>query len=230
MVTGAALTLRVFPVVWMFNDRHSVLSWPPQLWRLVTNFTVLDRFSLNFLFQQIWLIKYGASYEQGKFLGNAADAIYMLLVGMATTAAVDLAVPTLFGAFWHGPTLVFMLIYLWSKQNATTPVSFFGVITFNGTYLPFALLALDVVQGASPSTGVTGILVGHVYYFLTEVYPRASGRFLLATPEWLARAVAARRLGRPGPRVTVTGAAPAAAHPTDTRFRAFSGSGRRLAD
>lgn len=130
-------------------------------------------------------VQYGAAYESAKFGSNIADAITMLGVGMGTIMGLDLILPSIFGAAIHGPSLIFMFIYLWSKQNPNSMVSFFGLIQFQAVYLPFGLLAIEFVQGASPVTGVLGILAGHLYYFLTEVYPRAYGRTLIQTPTWL---------------------------------------------
>ncbi len=149
----------------------------------------------------------------------------MLLVGMMTILIMDLCVPFAFGSFWHGPSLIFMMLYLWSKQNQNTPVSLFGVINLQAVYLPFALLALDVVQGGSPKSGIVGILAGHVYYFLTDVYPRANGRQFIKTPQWLYRLTYRFGMSQLRP-VTVN----VQHNPSDTRFRAFQGTGRRLAD
>ena len=118
-------------------------------------------------------------------MGNTADALWMLILGMASILALDLVLPFLFGDFFHGASLIFMLLYLWSKHNPNTPVSFFGVINFQAAYLPFAMLVLDMVQGASIKSGAVGIIAGHIYYFLTEVYPQASGRYLIQTPQLL---------------------------------------------
>ncbi|KAH7616042.1 putative Derlin-1 [Nannochloris sp. 'desiccata'] len=226
MFTATLIFLKVLPSAYMFHSWSMVFKLPvPQIWRLVTNFTVVDGFSLNLVFQLVWLIRYGAAYESAKFLGNVADAIYMLLVGMIIILAMDLCVPFAFHAFWHGPSLIFMMLYLWSKQNPNTPISLFGIINLQAVYLPFALLALDVVQGGSPKSGIVGILAGHVYYFLTDVYPRANGRHLIKTPQWLVRLVYRFGLSPVRPiQVNVQH------NPADTRFRAFQGSGRRLAD
>lgn len=181
-------------------------------------------------------------------------------------------------------------VYLWSKQNPQAPVSFFGVIKMTGLYLPFVFLLLEMVQGggerhrllccrasawsqehavaltdSSPWNtevypSMAGILIGHMYYFLTgegpqdasgkplqyigaalraswlaccahpdarytDVYPRASGRTLIYTPQWLARSVHRAGLGQ----VPLAAVGPRP-HPSDSRFRAFAGRGRRLAD
>lgn len=131
-------------------------------------------------------IQYGAAYESAKFLGNTADAITMLLFGMTSIMALDGLLPSFFYAPFHGVSLIFMLLYLWSKQSPTTQVGLFGIIKFQALYLPFALLLLDVVQGANPMSGILGILAGHTYYFLTDVYPHATGRqSMIHTPTWL---------------------------------------------
>ena len=42
---------------------------------------------------------------------------------------LDLCLPFLFHSFFHATTLIFMLVYLWSRQNQNAPVSFFGLLT-----------------------------------------------------------------------------------------------------
>jgi hypothetical protein len=45
----------------------------------------------------------------------------------AVAQALDLIVP-FFRGFFHGGSLIFMLLYLWSKRNPTAPISLFGLI------------------------------------------------------------------------------------------------------
>ena len=100
-----------------------------------------------------------------------------------------------------------------------------GLITLPAIYLPWAFLALAFCGvGGSPSADGAGLLVGHLYYFLTSIHPAAGGRRLLATPAWLVRALAARGVGR------VAAPVAAAAGVGAGGFRAFGGTGRRLAD
>ncbi len=62
------------------------------------------------------------------------------------------------------------------------------------------------------------------YWFLTEVYPLASGRHVVRTPAWLSRLCLQYGIGRvPIQAVNL-------ANPSDAGFRAFSGRGRRLGD
>lgn len=186
LITGLGLFLGVLPVRHLIHVWDKELSLPvPQLWRLFTNFLIIGGPSINYLFQLVWLVRYGAAYESARFGENAADALVMLGVGAATILALDGLLPFLFRGYIHGPSIVFMLIYLWSRENATTMVSFFGIIKLNGQWLPFALMALDMVQGASIAGDIAGILAGHMYYFLTDIFPRAYGRQIITTPTWL---------------------------------------------
>ncbi len=76
-----------------------------------------------------------------------------------------------------------MLVYLWSKENPTARVSFFGLFAVQGLYLPYVLVGWTVLQGGSPVEELRGIVAGHLYYFLTDVYPRSGGPRLIQTPE-----------------------------------------------
>jgi len=130
-------------------------------------------------------VQYGVSYEKSKFLGNAADAITMVGWGMIFILALDGLLPMFFREFFHGEALIFMLLYLWSKQNPATQVSFFGVVKFQALYLPFGMLLIDIAQGASPFIGILGILAGHLYLFFTDMYPGMYGYTPIRTPVWL---------------------------------------------
>lgn len=225
-------------LVALFETRHLLYiyhSWdlifrklPPQVWRLVLNFAFIGKPSMNFLFNLVWLIQYGVAYEKAKFLGNTADSIAMAGWGMLCIILMDLLLPFCRAPF-HGQALIFMLLYLWSKNTPTTEVSFFGVVKFKALYLPFALLFIDVIQGANPFTGLTGIAAGHMYWFGTEVFPDLYGRHIMTTPQWLERLVQ-RRQRQFAPNVTVRSASRTASSTpsTSARFTAFSGKGHKL--
>lgn len=52
-------------------------------------------------------------------------------------------------------------------------------------YLPWAMLALDVIFGSPLVPDFLGILAGHLYYFLTVLHPLAGGKTILQTPVWV---------------------------------------------
>lgn len=77
----------------------------------------------------------------------------------------------------------FVVIYLWAKHNPATRVSFLGIFVFEAVYLPWFYLGLSaLLEPSFPWVDILGIVVGHVAYYLDEVYPRVTGRRLLAAP------------------------------------------------
>ncbi|TXG61962.1 hypothetical protein EZV62_013325 [Acer yangbiense] len=123
-----------------------------QVWRLVTNFFFLGKFSINFGFHLIMIARYGVQLEKGPFQRRTADFLWMMI---------------------------------------------FGALTMLAFYLPWAMLAMDVLFGASLLPDLLGIIAGHLYYFLTVLHPLAGGRNILKTPKWVHKLVGYWRLGEP---------------------------------
>ncbi|CBI32987.3 unnamed protein product, partial [Vitis vinifera] len=82
-------------------------------------------------------------------------------------------------------SLTFMMVYVWSKQNPFIHMSFLGLFTFTAAYLPWVLLGFSVLVGASAWVDLLGMIAGHAYYFLEDVYPRMTGRRPLRTPQFI---------------------------------------------
>ena len=59
------------------------------------------------------------------------------------------------------------------------------ILFVQGFYLPYAMLALDLIFGAPLTPDILGMVVGHLYYFLTVLHPLARGTNLLKTPLWV---------------------------------------------
>lgn len=65
-------------------------------------------------------------------------------------------------------------------------MNFFGLMNFQAPYLPWILFAFSLLLGNSIIVDLMGIVVGHVYYFLEDVFPREQGGFrILKTPQFL---------------------------------------------
>jgi len=254
----------VLPSQYMYHHWPvSLFSFPPfapsvsfpGLHRLLLNFTIIGVPSINFLFNLIWLLKYGVSYEQAAFLGDAAASIWGAMLGMAAILVVDLVLVP-FAMPFHGQALIFQMLYLWSRtQGPEVNVSLFGLITLKALYLPFALFFVDLVQGANPAHGIQGMLAGHLVWFLQNV---VQARWVNEVPAWLrrarwvdmldnlgkGRAPTGTATGRAGSGVRVvdrgarsgagtgtgTSAAPDGVRPSTSSagFRAFSGRGHKL--
>jgi Derlin-2/3 len=187
------------------------------VWRLVSHWVFLGPFSLKFVFEMIWLLQYGNILETQTFQFQPADFVAMLLFGAIILTILALAIPSL-GIFFVASPLVFMLLYVYSRNFPNQQVSIMGLFTVQSFYLPFAFLGITVVMGGNPMLDIMGIVVGHLWWFLTELYPAQGGQNFLATPDLLKQWVANLGIGPP-PRPTES---------TPAGFAAFRGSGRRL--
>ena len=106
------------------------------------------------------------------------------------------AIPFLWDPFL-AVSLVFMLVYVWSREFPNAQINIYGLVQLKAFYLPWAMLALDVIFGSPLTADLLGIIAGHLYYFLTVLHPLASGKYILKTPAWVDKLVARRRIGAP---------------------------------
>ncbi|CAF5157638.1 unnamed protein product, partial [Rotaria sp. Silwood1] len=85
-----------------------------------------------------------------------------------------------------GSSLTIMLVYIWSRRNPYVRMNFFGLFNFQAPYLPWVLFAFSLLLGNSVIFDLMGIIVGHIYYFLEDIFPQQHGGFhILKTPHFL---------------------------------------------
>jgi Derlin-2/3 len=114
------------------------------------------------------LVRHCKSLEQESFHGRSADLLWMLLLGAGTMLAT--APYTKLLLFSH--SLSFMVMYVWARRNPYLRLTIFGIMNFTAPYWPWVNVMFTLLLGASPKANLLGIAVGHVYYFLEDVYPR----------------------------------------------------------
>ncbi|KXZ52745.1 hypothetical protein GPECTOR_8g137 [Gonium pectorale] len=219
--TTAAARFGLLNVYWI------ALLWPRifshfEVWRLVTNFFFMGKFSFNWIIKMLWLLTYGATLETQTYQFEPADFLTLLLFGAGCLLAasgvmlVALGMPVVFGA----DSLVFMLLYVWSRQFPEQQVNIYGLFKVLSFYVPFVFVGIEfLMSGAVPWTSLLGIVAGHLHYYLTVLYPAIGGPRLLTTPVFLKNLLADRGIGR---RVVTHAAA------GQDSFRAFRGRGTRL--
>lgn len=93
--------------------------------------------------------------------------------------------------------LTMMLVYVWSRRNPLVRLNIFGIIEVNAPYLPWVFFAFSFLLGNNMMVDLIGkevftiinclgIFVGHLYYFLEDVYPnQVNGFRILRTPEFM---------------------------------------------
>ena len=124
--------------------------------------------------------------EDSSFRNQTADFIYMLFLGMISLLIIG---PFLRINFL-GSALTFMIVYIWARRNPYVQINFLGVFNFTAPYLPWVFLGFSfAISNTIPINDFLGIVIGHIYYFLQDVYPKNTGRYILKTPFLLKRLV-----------------------------------------
>lgn len=86
---------------------------------------------------------------------------------------------------WESLSMV--IVYVWSQHNRNVIVNFMFGFKFPALYLPAVLGLLEFLLAGDFYGPLVGILVGHTFYFLSEVYVQQN-------PQWRARLRAPRLL------------------------------------
>lgn len=88
-----------------------------------------------------------------------------------------------------GQPLSSTLVYIWSRRNPDTRLSFLGLLVFTAPYLPWVLMAFSLfMHGTVPKDEIMGVVIGHIWYFFTDVYPPLHhGSRPLDPPNWWRR-------------------------------------------
>ncbi|XP_073127976.1 derlin-1.1-like [Henckelia pumila] len=186
LTTGAYhLQLYHYQIIALFYS-HVFLRF--QIWRLITPFFFLGPFSLPFAVRLFTILYYGVQLERGPYDKRTADLVWMYIFG-ALSLLVIAAVPN-FWSMFLGPSLVFVIVYVWSREFPNARVNVHGLFELKGFYVPWYMLAIDLLLGNSLKSGLKGIAAGHLYYFVTVLYPLSSGNNICKTPKWVHKLVA----------------------------------------
>lgn len=129
--------------------------------------------------------------------GQTSDYIFMLLLGMAgillcQTILLPEIIPNsmmYYQHYYYYSELTYYVIYIWSKNHPNQHVNILGIMNIQAPYLPCTYLLMGYALNNGeviPMDIVCGMVVGHIYYYLTCVVPTVlGGRAVLYTPEIL---------------------------------------------
>ena len=91
-----------------------------QIWRLVTHMTIVGSFSFGFLIKLIWIFTYGKTLESVVYEHHPEDYLFLYMFCTACFSVISLLlsplVLNLFPMAISGPSMVMVLVYLWSKE------------------------------------------------------------------------------------------------------------------
>lgn len=203
------------------------LLWPKvytnfEVWRIITSFFCMGPFSINWIFEMIWLLTYGGRLESQTFQFDPAECLLMYLFGGGSVLAVSLLCEVLgvgIKFVFNAGSIIFMLLYVWSRNFPESQVSIYGLFTVMAFHVPFVFVGIQFMLGGIPWSSILGVVVGHLYFYLTVLYPAIGGPRLLRPPLFLRNWLADRGVGT---RVNTHAAT------AQDGFRAFRGRGMRL--
>lgn len=129
----------------------------------------------------MFLYRYSKNLEEDHYRGKTAEYVIFFLFSII----LILIASTILSTIWTSFSFVQVIIYVWSRRNPNTLVSILGYV-FRAPYIPYVFLGLDFFFNQSVMDNFIGLLVGHCYYFLEDVFPRQDGGFkIINTPEIL---------------------------------------------
>ena len=105
--------------------------------------------------------------ERNEFRNKPADYIWFFIFGCSNF----LLWAYVLGLQFLSHCISTMMLYIWARKNPNIPFSFFNVINFRCCFLPIFFLLLVLLSGYDPTMEILGNVVGHIYYYLTDVVP-----------------------------------------------------------
>ncbi|EPY40704.1 Derlin-2/3 [Angomonas deanei] len=173
------------PVEMMFN--HTLIFKGKQYWRLLTTFFYFGPLNVSSLFELHWVYVTSSTIESQYFFHRAKDYSLMLLTGavLLVVARCYKVVDIPFLSMMMETVLVYLLSRLLPDQR---------IIVFFVQEIPMRLLPLIFCLMTLFSYGMhmfkiyfTSLMVGHILWYLLEVFPRISGIGLFQVEHWFER-------------------------------------------
>jgi len=187
---GASVVFPVLGRIGLINGMNMMLFYEPlfhkfQIWRPLTAlvyYPISPMTGFHYLTNLYFLYSYSVRLETDTFLGRPADYCFALLFMAATCIVTGLAV----GLPLLMDPMVLAVLYVWCQLNKNVIMNFWFGTQFKAMYLPWVVLLFNMVITGSFLNELTGILVGHLFYFLKFKYPLDfGGSQLLLTPTFL---------------------------------------------
>jgi len=149
----------------------------------------------HYLINLYFLYSYSTRLETGVFDGRPADYLFMLTFNWICLVIIGFLAEIM---LLMDP-MILSVLYVWCQLNKDQIVSFWFGTQFKAMYLPWVLVAFNMIIRGGGLNEILGILVGHLYFFLMFKYPQDfGGRTFLSTPQFLYKYFPNRRGGVAG--------------------------------
>lgn len=149
---------------------------PREPWRVLASILWMGPLNFENVFQSVFMLRYMIDLETNNFHKRKSDFAYMILINTILIAFLS---ATFVNALFLSSPFNLMLVYLWSRKNPLAMMNFMGIFAVPAPWIPWLLLSVGyLVNGKVPGGELVGIVVGHFYYYMMDVYPMllAGGR------------------------------------------------------
>ncbi|EWC76260.1 hypothetical protein C923_03103 [Plasmodium falciparum UGT5.1] len=171
------ITCNLLNVVYILLD-WNLIYYKYHIWRIFLNFLYVGKFSLSWVFFMSLFAQFSSSLEKNGIFTSPGSYLYFITIQCTFLSLISILFYWPRGYPFLGNSLLFAIIYYWSRREAWSHVSIY-FFTVKGYQLPFALIFLHLIMGQSLWVDIMGLLSGHVYYFFREILPREGGPNLL---------------------------------------------------
>jgi len=174
----------IFSPLTMILDYY-LLIYNFHIWRPITAllyYPISPQTGFHYLLNLYFLYSYSTRLETGIYDGKPAD--YAFLIGFNWICLV------IIGLFMNLRLLmdpmILSVLYVWCQLNKDQIVQFWFGTQFKAMYLPWVLVAFNMIIKGGGINELIGILVGHFYFFLMFKYPQDfGGRHFISTPQFM---------------------------------------------
>ncbi|KPA81152.1 hypothetical protein ABB37_04494 [Leptomonas pyrrhocoris] len=186
-ILGFLSSLEVIHPIYIILSPSLVLK-EHQYWRLFTNFFFVGPISAHCVMEIQWIYLVSSHLEAQYFHRKPLDYLFLLLVtfsillGLRFTSVVD--VPFL--SYMLGTVLTYVMSRLFQDMQ----VAIFFVLPISMRLLPFVFMFLNTMVSGMTNE-VIGNVIGHVLWYLLEVFPRITGYHPLSVQRLYDRVFAA---------------------------------------
>lgn len=142
-------------------------------WRIFSHLFYFGETGVKSIFYIFFFSRYSKALESFSFQGRGYEYFYLLVTGNSLLLLMKLFVKE---ATFLGPGITFMIVYIWGKKNAQQQINLVNLLHIKGSSLPLILMVSSwFLRQKTLKSDIMGVIAGHLYFYLEEIYPRLNG-------------------------------------------------------
>lgn len=182
LLTTLAVELNLVTPYKLYLDPKLIVKHG-QVWRLLTCCTYFGRLNMSFICHFLYTYKTIRDIEESIFEGKVADFVYMLIFGWISMCILG----TMTKMMFLQTSVNSMLLYVFCMKYGFLNAELFGFIQLRLRDCPLVMLLVSLIAQDDVAPELIGMLVGRVYYYLTDVYPSLHGGYNILETPWFIR-------------------------------------------